>query len=121
MIGNENSPNVQIKWDDTSRAGIIRLAKSSASGCTDTTILEVTIHPVPNPTIIGDLAVCENSYFIYRSPIVEGNKNEWEVEGGKIHSILNQEMVKILWGNKGTGKLRLKQTINETGCFTLLE
>lgn len=121
LIGNENSPNVQIKWDDTSRAGIIRLAKSSASGCTDTTILEVTIHPVPNPTIIGDLAVCENSYFIYRSPIVEGNKNEWEVEGGKIHSILNQEMVKILWGNKGTGKLRLKQTINETGCFTLLE
>lgn len=121
LIGDTKSPNVQIKWDDTSRTGIIRLAKSSVSGCTDTTILEVIIHPVPNPTIIGDLAVCENSFFIYRSPIVAGNKNEWEVEGGKIHSILNQEMVKILWGNKGTGKLRLKQTIIETGCYTLLE
>ncbi|MCX7735949.1 MAG: M6 family metalloprotease domain-containing protein [Candidatus Kapabacteria bacterium] len=121
LIGDTKSPNVQIKWDDTSRTGIIRLAKSSASGCTDTTILEVSINPVPNPTIIGDLAVCENSYFIYRSPIVAGNKNDWEVEGGKVHSILNQEMVKILWGSKGKGKLRLKQTINETGCFTLLE
>ncbi len=121
LIGDTKSPNVHIKWDDTSRTGIIILAKSSASGCTDTTFLEVTIHPVPDPTLIGNLSVCENSYFIYRSPIVPGNKNDWEVEGGKIHSILNQEMVKVLWGSKGKGKLRLKQTINETGCYTLLE
>jgi len=60
--------------------GRIKLTKNSITGCKDSTILDITINPIPSPVIQGTNNTCQGSIEVYKAPITNGLKNEWQLQ-----------------------------------------
>ncbi|MFC2130474.1 T9SS type A sorting domain-containing protein [Bacteroidota bacterium] len=105
-----------VKWSNY-RSGNIELVETvTATGCKDSTYLQVQIHPLPVPIITGSEEVCANSIETYYTPGVSGIEHSWSVAGGTLLSSPLFSTVEVLWGEGTSGTLTLEQTNTETGC-----
>ncbi len=117
IIGSKNSDSLLVSWN-TSGTGSVKLIQTlNSTGCKDTLIKNITINPVPEPSIQGNYKGCSNLVRTYRT--IEDNlvANLWEATNGQIIGENNLDSVSVIWGNSGAGKLSLIQTIKKTGCF----
>ena len=119
LLSRNDSTGIKIDWGNSTK-GKIKLLQNSVTGCSDSTIMDITIYPIPSPTMQGNYNVCDGSMEVYKSPLTSGLKNDWTVTGGKVASILNNEMVKIQWNNAGAGTISVTQTFIDTGCDSTL-
>lgn len=108
--GGSNSQSYSVKW--TSNPGKIELILTNPTGCADTVVYDVTVNPLPSPTITGDNSVCANSTEIYTSNSAASYK--WTAVGGVIRGSDNSSTVTVNWTGTA-GSLKLVQT-NASGC-----
>jgi hypothetical protein len=116
--GGTNS--VTVTWNGAG-PGTLQLTETiPATLCfTVTPVYNITINPLPSPSISGPTPVCANaSNVTYLTPVLAGRTYSWSVTGGAINGSSNGNSVLINWGAAGAGTLQVTETITSTGCVT---
>ncbi len=116
IVGDDVGDTVTVAWNGMG-VGKLTLVQTSASGCIDSTELDVTINALPEPEITsGEASVCayhEESYACNSSAELE---IQWKAVGGEIVGADTNSSVTILWGAAGSATLTLIQTDRDAGC-----
>ncbi|MBL7834973.1 MAG: PKD domain-containing protein, partial [Cyclobacteriaceae bacterium] len=110
--------SITVTWG-SGASGTVQLTETiTATGCATTTAnYNVTINPLPTPSITGLNAVCENQAgVIYSTPNVVGNTYNWSITGGTITAGAGTSSITVTWGAAGTGTLQLTETITASTC-----
>jgi len=91
----------------------------TATGCTNTNSMVVTVHPLPSPTISGPTATCAGvSGVIYSTQTGMGNY-QWNISsGGTIQSGLGTASVQVRWDSAGARFISVNYS-NSSGCSAL--
>nr|WP_319398089.1 gliding motility-associated C-terminal domain-containing protein [uncultured Carboxylicivirga sp.] len=119
--GATDQETVNVLWDvETGPWSISVNYEESAGNCSaaSPTVENVTVNPLPVPTITGDLAPCENSVVTYTTE--PGMSNYiWSYPDGQLVSGGNgNDFVEIRWPNSGSTTLTVNYT-NTKGCNPL--
>lgn len=116
IVGNNTDSILKVIWNTTGAASV-KMIKRYASGCTDSTTLNLTVNNIkPTPEIVGLDSICEISYTNYSvDTLNSGSSFIWKISGGEISGDTNKPDVNILWNKGSTGTLTLIET-NATGC-----
>lgn len=114
----DTESEINIKWG-TSESGTVTLAQTiSETGCSKTISLPITIQPLPEPKINGDLTVCEYSSHTYTSKDDESKySKKWYVTGGFIEGDNTGNNIKVNWGEFGNYEIKLIKTNKTTKCI----
>ncbi|MDQ1265138.1 MAG: hypothetical protein QG635_288 [Bacteroidota bacterium] len=115
IIGASNNSSVNLRWN-TPGTQYVRLIHTNSSGCTDSTTINVTVNPLPNPAINGSTSVCPGEQLQYSTPTEGGAAYSWSISGGTINGSPNNSNIDVTWGNAGPGSLTLLKTFSATGC-----
>lgn len=113
--GPKTGNTVSIVWDSVGIGKLKLVQINSVTGCKDSTEIDVDISDKAPVIINGQASVCENNEESYSTSSNADLSNLWSVIGGTISGAKNQSTVKILWGKKGTGKVKLTQTTISKG------
>ncbi|MCX6154791.1 MAG: SBBP repeat-containing protein [Candidatus Kapabacteria bacterium] len=104
-----------IKWTGTQ--GIIVLTqKNNSTGCLDSIVKNIKINPLPDPSIQGNLEVCENSIEKYQSNADTNIINKWIITGADVLGSETAANVIVKWNNSGQASVKLNQINKLTGC-----
>lgn len=115
--GNSTGKSVSVTWGSGSVSGNLKITGTiTATGCSDTSSEEITIHILPTPTILGPVTVPQSTTQTYSTPQVDGITNQWTVSGGIITGADNGTSIQVNWGTQGQGWVKLWQTDNSTQC-----
>jgi hypothetical protein len=77
--------------------------------------LEVTVDTLPNPEIIGEDQVCDNTSEIYSTTQNGSSTFTWVVTGGEIAEGQGTNAITVNWGEAGDGALAVTEE-TENGC-----
>ncbi len=116
--GGTGNPTVTITWTTTGSKNIT-VNYNDANGCTaaSATVYNVTVNPLPAPTITGTSPVCVNSTGnLYQTEAGMSNYL-WTVTGGTITTGggVNDATATITWNTVGAQSVSVNYT-NGTGC-----
>ncbi|MCD4745034.1 MAG: T9SS type A sorting domain-containing protein, partial [Bacteroidales bacterium] len=118
IISGQNTNEITVDWGYDQNPGEIWLnVTDGTTTCSIAEYYEVTIHPVPEPVISGNVAVDEYSSAFYSTPNVTGNLYTWTVTGGTLISGQGTNVIEVLWGPAGVGTIVVMETIISTGCM----
>jgi large repetitive protein len=93
------------------------VTETNANGCVKSNSVTITVNPLPNPSISGNIAPCEYSKGeVYSTANVSGDSYLWSVSGGTLSSGQGSHSILVDWGAAGTGTVSLTETIPGTGC-----
>jgi ligand-binding sensor domain-containing protein len=111
IVGDDDKDTVTVRWPNGGFGAVIQ-AQLSETGCSDSNI--VTVRIFEKIDILGLRNVCEGSNILY-----EANKNlgayaQWYVTGGAFDGPSNGRTCRVIWGDAGTGVLKLVQWIPNT-------
>jgi len=98
-------------------AGIFDVTLEVSDGIdTDTDYVEgmISVSPIPNPEVSGDIDVCINNELIYSSADHSGSTYNWSIEGGTIVNGNGTNEVSVLWTSTGEGSVQLTETSAES-------
>ena len=109
IISGQLSNTINIKWDNVSWDGIIRVSNNSSVG---TKYVKLT--KLPQPTIRGNMNSIAGNTESYSTEYGMSNYN-WTVTGGDIIDGLGTQEITVLWKNAKDGHITLNYT-NEGGC-----
>lgn len=122
IVSSATSTSVSVRWTNNTSVpttGTVTITQTSSFGCTSTASLNVTINPLPTPSISGPGSVCLNSIHSYTTPGMAGNTYTWTVFGGNIiRSGQGTPNITVEWTVPGTHTLRVSET-NAYGCTVL--
>jgi hypothetical protein len=108
-----------VTWGTGSSGWLTVTDTITATGCYATTAqYNVTINPLPTPSISGPITVCANSTGnVYSTASVSGHTYSWSISsGGTITSASTNNSVTVTWNTPGSGWLTVTETITATGC-----
>ena len=117
---------VSVTWNSAGSGGIrwVRVNYINANGCTaaGATQYNVTVYPLPVPTISGLTTVCVNTTTTYRT---EKNKTGyiWTVStGGLINGTAVDSLVSVTWDSVGADTSRWVKVnyLDTNGCTAVL-
>lgn len=115
IVSGGSLQTVIVHWfnnTNVATTGTLTLTQTTVFGCQRTASINVTINPIPNPTISGPTSACQNSIQSYSTPGVPGNSYVWSVTGGNIiRSGQNTPNVTVEWTLPGTYQLEVLETI----------
>ncbi len=100
-------------------AGTYRYRRTATFGCGNpvSTTTDVTVNPVPTPSVAGLNNVCAGVKGItYQTVNVTGNTYSWTVTGGTIAGGAGTSSITVDWGAAGNGTVKVTETIPATGC-----
>ncbi len=114
--------SVSIVWGNGTSGTIQVIETITATTCTKTYNANVTLIALPNPTITGSLAVCENAVQNYSVPNLPNNTYLWAITGtgAVISSGQNTNAISVTWGNAGSGTVAITQTNTTTTCVNTI-
>lgn len=119
IVGSANTTSVNVRWTNNTsvpQIGTVTITQTSSFGCVTSASLNVTINPLPEPSISGPVSVCLNNLLSYTTPGVPGNTYNWFVSGGNaIRSGQGTPNVMVEWTMTGTHTLSVVET-NSYGC-----
>ena len=87
----------------------------TATGCSKSDSVKITVNPLPAPSLGKAVAVCANSSATYSTTKNSGSSYNWSITGGSITSGSGTNSVKVTWGSTGTGYIQVVET-NGSGC-----
>lgn len=101
-----------IEWD-IDFAGTAYLTAQGVNDCgagpvSDQTDIEVSQSPVPE--VAGETLVCDNEPEEYSAEEITGSTYDWEIVGGTITSGAGTSIITVMWGNPGTGSVKVTET-----------
>ncbi|TAE19565.1 MAG: T9SS C-terminal target domain-containing protein [Bacteroidetes bacterium] len=108
--GSATGNQVNILWG-TGASGVVTLKETNTTTTCEKTITQnITINPLPTPTISGAVAVCQTQTgVVYSVANVAGHQYSWDITGGVITAGNNTHSITVTWGTGTTGKLTLEQ------------
>ena len=89
--------------------------KITATGCTKSDSVKITLNPQPTPSLIGATSVCANAMMKDSTKNNSGDTYAWYISGGSISSGSSTNSVVVKWGSSGSGSLKVVET-NGSGC-----
>jgi gliding motility-associated-like protein len=106
--------SVVVTWNG-SGTGYLTVTMVSPRGCDSTVTIQVQINGLPATSITGPGDACEQSLRTYSVNGPPTNTYNWNVTGGSIVGFSIGNSIDVIWGNAGTGTVRVAQ-INNSGC-----
>lgn len=127
IVGSNTNNEVFVNWgtSGTGTINVIQTAKYPSLGtgngqCSTAQTINVTINPIPTPTIGGAVSVCEDPNNTTTYNIVTPQVNHsyvWNVSGaGGAITATTATSVTVKWTTAGTGIISVKDTDNTTNC-----
>ena len=89
--------------------------KITATGCTKSDSVKITLNPQPTPSLVGATSVCANATMKDSTKNNSGDTYAWYISGGSISSGSSTNSVVVKWGSSGSGSLKVVET-NGSGC-----
>jgi hypothetical protein len=124
IVGSATGNAISINWG-TTVSGTVTVEETNNKGCVTTVSRNISILPLPTPSIAGTLEVCANQTapnaypYQYSTSLVGGHTYIWVITGGTIVNGQNTNQVTVTWNTgAGTGTLRVTQTSNTTPACT---
>ena len=101
IFSGANTSCIDVVWNNNCSSGWVTLTKiNTLTGCITTTDhYDVTIHPRPTPTVIGNLNVNSGTFVTYYTNNVNGNLYSWSVIGGDVESGQGTASIVVHWGS----------------------
>lgn len=121
QIVSNATTSIGVQWFNTTtvpQTGTVTLTHTNIFGCSTTSSINVTINPIPTPSISGPNSVCQNSIQSYGTPGVPGNTYTWSITGGLIRGGQGTPNVRVEWTLPGAGTLTVSE-LNSFGCTVL--
>ncbi len=84
------------------------------SDMTGTTLRSI-LYPLPEVEVFGNVSVCENTAYQYRTTPQAGTINAWSAIGGTIIGSVVSDTINVLWGVSGEGEVKLVKELVATG------
>lgn len=117
IVSGQGTNAIAVFWNG-SGSGSVSLTQTNALGCDTSVSILVTIHPKPNPVIVGVPPFCEwstgNPYSVSNNP---GSTYLWSVNGGTIASGQGTNAILVDFGTSGPATIQVTET-NAFGCDT---
>lgn len=115
IVSGGSLQTVVVHWfnnTNVATTGTLTVTQTTIYGCVASASVNVTINPIPNPSISGPTSACQNSIQSYSTAGVPGNSYVWSVTGGNIiRSGQNTPNVTVEWTLPGTYQLEVLETI----------
>jgi hypothetical protein len=117
VTGGNTTNSIEVTWDDEGAGFVAVLVTGTVEtdNCPTFDTLDVTVAPLPTPTIDGENSVCANSEGVQYSVGTSTSNFTWNVQGGAITDGQNTPTVTITWGATGTGSVSVVEE-SEDGC-----
>ncbi len=116
ISGSSTSNTVSVTWSSASTGSIRVVETIPSTGCATTRTQNITINPLPTPSISGIFVFCSDQAIQnYTTTPVTGVTYNWTVTGGTIVGSSSNNTVRILW-QAASGSVRLTETVNATLC-----
>ncbi|TAH28937.1 MAG: PKD domain-containing protein [Cytophagales bacterium] len=121
ITSGQNTNAITVNWG-VSGAGIVKVTERiTATTCTRIATQNITINPLPTPSIVGGVVgtnnVCATITYSYQTNNVVGHTYNWIVTGGTFIG-QNTNQISITWNSNTTvGKIELTETNSSTGCL----
>lgn len=112
-----NDTLIQVRWG-SGVSGSVTLRVVSSVLCDSIRTLNVDINPVPQADVTGPLTICAHSHATYSVVPQAGYIYAWTVTGGTILGATTTNTIDVLWGQEGTGNVRLTQ-FSDKGCDSI--
>ncbi len=114
--------SIDIRWTSNG-VGQLRLIETNSNGCSDSTLLFLTIRPIPDPILNGSANVCQNDITNYSvTNPVAGNTYNWTVFNGVFQtnnlttvSGVDITALDIIWTGADSGRVEVIET-NSANC-----
>jgi photosystem II stability/assembly factor-like uncharacterized protein len=106
-----------VTWN-TSFSGTAAISVQGQNECGNgaaSPALNVSVNPLPVPAVSGIATVCKNQEITYNTASNTGSTYVWAVTGGTITSGQGSSQLTVLWGNPGTGTVKVTET-SAAGC-----
>ncbi len=111
----QGTATIYVDWKDAG-TGTVRVTETTGYNCYDSDEMDVRINTLPEAKISGEFEICANNYADYQTSSSRGIEILWEVQGGTVIGADNNEILRVLWGESGTGNVILTKTDPVTGC-----
>jgi len=113
---------IVITWGSSGTGTVGVTETITATGCSKAANpLNVTINPLPNPSISGEGTVCGGATGVtYSTASVSGHTYSWSVSGGTPTSGTGSN-ISVTWSNSGSGTVAVTETITASGCSQQVE
>jgi ELWxxDGT repeat protein len=116
ITAGQGANQITVTWG-TAGAGSLQVLEAIPNGCsTNSSLFNVTIQPLPNPTITGGATVCANAVGQTYSVTNSGNTYDWVVSGGTITAGQGTSQIAVTWGGGASGTVQVTETIGLTTC-----
>ncbi|MCX7736086.1 MAG: PKD domain-containing protein [Candidatus Kapabacteria bacterium] len=115
IIGSDSNYQVQVLWEVRSKNRLTLVQKDLATGCIDSTILDVTVNSLPRPSFIASTDACLGCLYKYGA----NSANllyKWEAYKGNIVGDNDKREVNVRWSEEGTGSIKLVVVDPRTNC-----
>jgi hypothetical protein len=115
IASGQGNDTIYVDWGSAG-GGTITVVETNSFGCAGApVVLNVTINPLPNTSLIaGPDTVCEGSSANYSVTNVAGSTYAWTVTGG-LPLTGTGSNINVTWGAAGTGTITVVET-NAVGC-----
>ena len=89
---------------------------TDANGCTNSATRDITVNPLPTPSVNGPSEVCKPGTGIFFTNANAGHSYVWTVTGGTIISGAGTNQITVEFTTAGTAQIQVTETNNSTGC-----
>ena len=119
ITGGQGTNSITVTWT-TVGAETVSVNYNDANGCTaaNPTVYNVTVNPLPVPTITGPTPVCLNSSGNIYTTETGMTNYTWTISGGTINSGQGTNSISVTWTATGAQTLTVTYT-NPNGCNPL--
>ena len=113
--GSSSESKVYLQWNNPGIDTLFFMQKNNKTLCSKDTFIVIKINPLPNPVIIGNTEVLEQSKDIeYRVNYELGSLYEWFIENNSAEfSIKDQNRVVLRFTKNGIVVLKVRQTTKD--------
>ncbi len=116
IASGNNTNNITVDWGNSGTGTVSVTETIDATGCSASVSQNITVNPLPTPSISGNTTVCANSTETYSVSNTSGHSYSWNVSGGTIASGAGTNTITVNWGNGASGTVSVTETIDATGC-----
>ncbi len=111
--------SLTVIWNNKGKASLTLTQTDNATQCSDNTVLDIFVNPIPDQGIFGDIEVCSGCDVVYKTPGYDSIQFKWIVNNGVIKNGEDDlDSVNVTWNDvgEGTGSVTLIVTNKNTGC-----
>ncbi len=116
IIGLNSNREVRIVWNEPGIGKLKLIQRNNSTGCKDSTEFIVNVLQNPDLSLIGDMNVCHNTIYSYKTTKQADVETYWYTNQGSLLDVNKSDSMRIKWMVKGIGILKIVRINLVTGC-----